>query len=241
MAFRQLDIGLIPVPVRTLQAFLKKIDELQLPPVSQREMELMLSEQAAVLMESFTRHNPGHGRRTARSCVLLGRALELTAEELHDLALAGLLHDAGLLTLEPALLTRPDTWDAEDYARVQSHPRIGADLLSSFAFLTSAAHTVAHHHERWDGSGYPFGLRGPFIPLGARVLAIADAYDAIQLPQGTDPRLKQDTALRILKVGAASQFDPTLVDLFVSAVKEAGIPAAGALHERRRPTAFHET
>ncbi len=234
MALPQLDTTDTTAPVRTLHAFLKKIDDLQLPPASQREMERMLSEQAALLMESFTRHNPGHGRRTAGYAALLGRALGLSEEELHDLELAGLLHDVGLLMLEPELLLHPDAWDAEDYARVQSHPRIGAEFLAPFAFLTSAAHIIAHHHERWDGSGYPFGLRGSFIPLGARVLAIADAYDAIQVPPETEPRVKHDIALRILSIGAGSQFDPALVETFVEAVR----PAAGercARQAKRQP------
>jgi response regulator RpfG family c-di-GMP phosphodiesterase len=221
MALPQPQTAQLSIPIFKLQAFLKNIDDLQLPPASQREMERQLSEQAATVMESFTRHNPGHGRRTAGYSVLLGRTIGLSPEELHDLALAGLLHDVGLLMLEPTLLASPDTWDAKDYATVQSHPRIGAELLSPFAFLTSAAHLIAHHHERWDGSGYPFGLRGSFIPLGARVLAIADAYDAIQVPQETAPRVKQNIALRILTIGAGSQFDPTLVETFVSAVQPA--------------------
>lgn len=221
MAFPQPHTRSMPAPVRVVLAFLKKIDELQLPPTPQREMEEVLCEQASVLLESFTRHNPGHGRRTAVSCTRLGKALGLSSEELHDLTLAGLLHDVGLLMLDPALLSRPDAWDAEDYARVQSHPRVGAELLARFAFLTSAAQVIAHHHERWDGSGYPFGLRGSFIPLGARILAIADAYDAIQVPPETDRHLRRQIALRILKVGAGSQFDPTLVTLFSEAVRAA--------------------
>lgn len=225
MTFHQPTRTLIPAPVRSVLAFLKKIDELQLPPASQREMEALLSDQASVLLESFTRHNPGHGRRTAAYGVLLGRALGLSREELHDLTLAGLLHDVGLLMLDPEFLARPESWDSEDYARVQSHPRVGAELLNGFAFLTSAAHVIAHHHERWDGNGYPFGLRGGFIPLGARILAITDAYDAIQVPPETHPQLRQQIALRILKVCAGSQFDPTLVDIFVSAVQAVGSPA----------------
>lgn len=216
MTLQQPDTTHFPAPVRSVLGFLKKIDELQLPPASQHEIEQMLALQAGALMESFTRHNPGHGRRTADACLLLGRALGLPPDELHDLSLAGLLHDVGLLMLDPELLARPDTWDAEDYALVQSHPRVGAELLSRFAFLASAAHMIAHHHERWDGSGYPFGFRGSFIPLGARVLAIADAFDSIQVPVETNPRIRRHIALRILKIGAGSQFDPELVEIFIA-------------------------
>lgn len=208
----------LPAAVHSVLRFLRKIDELQLPPESQQEMEHTLVLQASVLMESFTRHNPGHGKRTAGYCVRLGDALGLSREEVHDLRLAGMLHDIGLLMLDATLLARPEAWDVEDYARVQSHPRIGAELLGRFAFLTSAAQIVAHHHERWDGSGYPFGLRGSFIPLGARILAIADSFDSVQIPRDSDSGVRKHVAFRILRLGAGSQFDPILVDVFESAI-----------------------
>ena len=149
----------------------------------------------------------------------LAPTLALSDEEIHDLRLAGLLHDIGLLCVDETLLARPDLWDATAYARIQSHPRVGAELLRSFAFLSSAALAIAHHHERWDGSGYPYGLRGDFIPLSARILAIADAYDAIHVPGDAEPSVRQHICLRILKVGAGSQFDPTLVSIFASALE----------------------
>jgi HD-GYP domain-containing protein (c-di-GMP phosphodiesterase class II) len=198
---------------------LKQIDALQLPPLAQRNMEERLSQDASVYVERFIQHNPGHGRRTATYCALLAQALGMSDEEIHDLRLAGLLHDIGLLCMDEKLLVRPDLWDAATYAHVQSHPRVGAELLRPFAFLSSAAQAVAHHHERWDGSGYPYGLRGDFIPLPARILAIADAYDAIHVPADVEPRARQQVCLRILKVGAGSQFDPTLVSIFASAIE----------------------
>jgi HD-GYP domain-containing protein (c-di-GMP phosphodiesterase class II) len=91
--------------------------------------------------------------------------------------------------------------------------------LRPFAFLSSAALAIAHHHERWDGSGYPYGLRGDFIPLPARILAIADAYDAIHVPADVAPSLRQQICLRILNIGAGTQFDPALVSIFSSAIE----------------------
>ncbi len=219
MAIKRSDTKLIPASLRSVLDFLLKIEGLQLPPASQREMEYMLTSQASVMMESLTRHNPGHGRRTAHYCVVLGRTLGLPPDELHDLALAGLLHDIGLLMLDPEFLARRDHWDTDDYARAQSHPRAGAELLNRFAFLTSAAHVIAHHHERWDGCGYPFGLRGSFIPIGARMLAIADSFDAIQIPHEPNPDIRRHVALRILEVAAGSQFDPVLVRAFACVIR----------------------
>ena len=222
MVTQPVDTLPVSAPLGSVLTLLKHIDGLQLPPRVQRDMEQRLSAEASDLMERSIGHNPGHGRRTACYCTLLGKALALSDEELHDLKLAGLLHDIGLLTIEEPLRARRDAWDAADYARVQSHPRVGAELLRPYAFLTSAALAIAHHHERWDGSGYPYGLRGGFIPLPARILAVADAYDAIQVPADVDPALRQQISLRILAVGAGSQFDPALVSIFASVLRALG-------------------
>ena len=218
MAPHEVEIVFVSSPIHSVLKLLKEIDTLQLPPLAQRDMEEQLSEDASIFMERYIPHNRGHGSRTASYCALLGRALALSDEEIHDLRLAGLLHDIGLLCIDEKLLASPDGWDATAYAHVQSHPRVGAELLQPFAFLSSAALAIAHHHERWDGSGYPYSLRGDFIPLPARILAIADAYDAIQVPPDVQPTTRQQICLRILKVGAGSQFDPTLVSIFASAL-----------------------
>lgn len=221
MASKKLETLFVSSQIRSVLERLKQIDALQLPPIAQRDVEERLSEDASVYMERFIQHNPGHGRRTATYCALLAQALAMSDEEIHDLRLAGLLHDVGLLCMDEKVLARPDLWDAAAYANVQSHPRVGAELLRPFAFLSSAALAIAHHHERWDGSGYPYGLRGDFIPLPARILAIADAYDAIHVPPNVDPSVRQQICLRILNVVAGSQFDPTLVSIFASAL---GVP-----------------
>ena len=84
-------------------------------------------------------------------------------------------------------------------------------MLESFSFLHEASIFIAHHHERWDGSGYPYGIRGQFIPLGARILSIADAFDAIHIPEVSNPVARNNIALRIIRVAAGTQFDPELV------------------------------
>lgn len=153
----------------------------------------------------------GHGRRTAQVALRIGRALDLDADALHDLMLAAWLHDIGLLMLPADLTEDSGSLEPESYVAIQQHSRLGATLLEPFAFLGNAAIIIAHHHERWDGSGYPYGIRGPFIPLGARILAIADAFDAITVPGAACPELRAHIALRILHVASGTQFDPDLV------------------------------
>ena len=132
---------------------------------------------------------------------------------MHDLKLAALLHDIGLLMLPQELASGGNILDSESYVTVQNHPRLGASLLEPFFFLREASVLIAHHHERWDGSGYPYGIRGTFIPLGSRILAIADAYDAIKVPDADDA-VRNQVALRILLVASKTQFDPDLVEVF---------------------------
>ena len=104
------------------------------------------------------------------------------------------------------------TLDSESYITVQNHPRLGASLLEPFFFLREASVLMAHHHERWDGSGYPYGIRGRFIPLGSRILSIADAFDAIRIPEVPSRVVRNTNHFSILRAAAGTQFDPELVE-----------------------------
>ena len=115
--------------------------------------------------------------------------------------------------LPPHLMSSRDRLEPESYVTIQNHPRLGVSLLEPFFFLREASVLVAHHHERWDGSGYPYGIRGRFIPLGARILSIADAFDAIEIPDVLCPDIRRDIALRIIRVASGTQFDPHLVHI----------------------------
>ncbi len=161
----------------------------------------------------------GHGRRTARIARAIGREIDLPSADLHHLTLAAYLHDIGLLMLPPGLMDSAAPLEPDTYVAVQNHCRIGAALLEPYAFLQEAAILVAHHHERWDGTGYPYGIRGPFIPLGARILSVADAYDAIRVPEASDSALRDLIASRILHVAAGTQFDPTIVAALTSCLE----------------------
>ncbi|MBI5777144.1 MAG: HD domain-containing protein [Nitrospirae bacterium] len=171
-----------------------------------------------VLTETIERVQPrlqGHGIRTARHAVRLGHAVGLSETELNDLCLASLLHDIGLLTVPQVLLRKEGSLTAEEYALVQSHSRAGAELLEPIPFLRVPALWIAHHHERWDGFGYPYGLRGTVIPLGARILAVADTFDSLISPHWNGRAHDTESARCLLQLLAGSQLDPDLVDVFV--------------------------
>jgi len=201
--------------VMRIQRMLQKIDRLCLPPASRRDLENILVRQVANELDRLLPWQAGHGERTAAFALLIGRAAHLTDEELHQLKLASLLHDIGILMLPPSLRTRRERLDPDAYVTIQNHPRLGATLLEPFLFLREATVMIAHHHEQWDGTGYPYGLRGEFIPLGGRILAVADAFEAIQVPHVHDRSLRNRIALRILQVASGTQFDPRIVDILV--------------------------
>ena len=196
----------------TIQSMLRKIDRLRLPLASRRDVESILVRQVTKQLDRALPCQAGHGRRTAAISELIGQAIGLTHGELHDLKLAAFLHDIGLLRLPAGLIAAKKPLESEDYVAIQNHPRLGATLLEPFSFLKEASIQIAHHHERWDGSGYPYGIRGQFIPLGARILSIADAFDAIRVPEVSNRVVRNRIALRILRVAAGTQFDPELVE-----------------------------
>ncbi|OAI46914.1 hypothetical protein AYO43_05475 [Nitrospira sp. SCGC AG-212-E16] len=196
----------------TIQGMLRKIDCLRLPLASRRDVESILVRQVGQEIDRALPWQTGHGRRAAAISLLIGQAVGMTTGELHDLKLAAFLHDVGLLMLPHNLTNGVNRLDPDSYVTVQNHPRLGASLLEPFVFLREATVLIAHHHERWDGSGYPYGIRGRYIPLGSRILSIADAFDAIRIPEVSSRVARNTIALRIIQVAAGTQFDPELVD-----------------------------
>ncbi|MGH7229983.1 MAG: HD-GYP domain-containing protein, partial [Nitrospiraceae bacterium] len=162
-----------------------------------------------------------HGERTAQYAVALGNAVGFDGEELANLHTAALLHDIGKLTLPKVIVQKHAPLSAEEYELVQCHPRAGAEILAAWPLLQVPAVWIAHHHERWDGSGYPYGLRGTFIPLGSRVLAVADMFDAVMSQQPSfDPVRDYQATARQLEVVSGSQLDPELVRTFLKLASE---------------------
>lgn len=198
--------------VLRIQSLIRKIDRLRLPVATHRDVESILVRQVSKEIDRALPWQAGHGRRTTAISLLIGQVLGLTPDECHHLKLAAFLHDIGLLMLPHGLTANRNPLDSESYAATQNHSRLGAQLLEPFSFLREASILIAHHHERWDGSGYPYGIRGRFIPLGARILSIADAFDAIHIPGVSNPVARSNIALRIIRVAAGTQFDPELVE-----------------------------
>ncbi len=217
--------------VMRLQRMLRKVDRLCLPPASRRDLESILVRQVTRELDRLLPWQAGHGEGTAAVSLQIGQAIHFTDEDLHQLRLASLLHDIGILMLPPCLQARQEFLEPDSYVAIQNHPRLGALLLEPFSFLRDATVMIAHHHERWDGSGYPYGLRGEFIPLGARILAVADAFEAIRVPHLHDRSLRDRIALRILQVAAGTQFDPLVVNTLIALFEETNVRCAGTAQQ----------
>ena len=165
----------------------------------------------------------GHSRKVNTYAVALAEAVGLSPEEVSRVSTAALLHDIGKIGIADRVLNKKSKLTKEDWEAIRSHPRLGATIVGNVPNLAPCVSTILHHHERWDGSGYPEGLKGEQISVEARILAIADAFEAMSAARPYRPALCNEKVLTELRRGAGSQFDPELVEVFIGVV-EAGLP-----------------
>ncbi|MFC5718748.1 HD-GYP domain-containing protein [Streptomyces gamaensis] len=196
---------------------------------------------AVDLKDPYTR---GHGERVGRAGVLIARELGLAGERLEALRFAGTLHDVGKLAVPTGLLRKDGPLTPEERRVIELHPEYGQEIVRGIGFLDEARSAVLHHHERLDGSGYPHGLTGHHIPYAARVVAVADAFDAMTSTRSYSRARPVPVALAELRRCAGTQFDPRVVDALCAALDRhgwhpaaaPGSPCAGPAPEARRAT-----
>jgi HD-GYP domain-containing protein (c-di-GMP phosphodiesterase class II) len=162
----------------------------------------------------------GHGERVSALCEAVAVRLGWSSDRVRCLRLAARLHDVGKLSVSDAVWHKPGRLSDDELAEVRRHPTAGAKMLARFPEFRFAVPYVLFHHERWDGAGYPSGKAGPAIPLEARILAVADAYDAMTSPRSYRGPLDHDAALDEIEACAGTQFDPVVASVFVELGRE---------------------
>jgi len=167
--------------------------------------------------DSYTR---AHSHTVAAYSDAIGRRLELSAATLETLRAAALLHDVGKIGVPDAILTKPGPLTAEEFDVVKRHPLTALEILHDVSFLAEVRPLIRHHHERFDGGGYPDGLSGDAIPIGARILAVADALDTMLSPRIYKEAFSLDRARRELRAGSGSQFDPDVATMALRLLDE---------------------
>ncbi|MCC7146610.1 MAG: HD-GYP domain-containing protein [Phycisphaeraceae bacterium] len=157
----------------------------------------------------------GHSERVAVMAQALARAAGLEEKIIERVYLSGLVHDVGKIGVPEAVLTKPGTLTDEEFRLIKMHPEIGARIIQDIRPMKDLIPGVLHHHERWDGSGYPYSLAGTNIPLFGRLVALADSFDAMSSNRAYRPSMSHDQVLREIKRCAGVQFDPELTEKFV--------------------------
>jgi len=171
-------------------------------------------------LESRDSETHGHSERVVTFSLRLGHELGLDKDALRNLELGALLHDIGKIGVPDAILRKPAALNQQEWDKMKLHPQHGQKILRNIPFLENAAQVVSQHHEKWDGSGYPYGVRGEDIDLSARIFAVADAFDAMISDRVYRRGRSYQDAIEELERCAGTQFDPLVVEAFKAIPKE---------------------
>jgi diguanylate cyclase (GGDEF)-like protein/putative nucleotidyltransferase with HDIG domain len=192
------------------------------------DVQLATIEALALAIEARAGCAPDHIHAIQQFAGMLAEAAALPGSDVQAIRTAALLHDVGNMAVPEHILSKPDKLTPEEFERVKIHPRVGADILRNVPFDGPVADLVLCHHERWDGLGYPAGLRGATIPIGARILAIADCYTTLQTDRPYRAARSGAEAVQLLRELSGTAFDPALVDVFVERLEASSAATAPA-------------
>ena len=195
---------------------IKKINE-KLSEANEKLEEAYMStiETLRYTVEAKDTYTKGHSDRVSQYSVLIGKHLGLSDKELHDLELGGLFHDIGKIGIPDGILRKESKLTDDEYSEIKNHPSIGVHILSSATIFKDIIPIVKHHHEKYDGNGYPGKLKGEQIPYLARIAAIADTFDAMTSKRSYRDSLPLETVIDEFKRCKGTQFDPKLDDVFL--------------------------
>jgi HD-GYP domain-containing protein (c-di-GMP phosphodiesterase class II) len=170
----------------------------------------------ASALDARDQYTAGHSGRVSSFSCMIAEAMAFSSEALRELGVGALLHDIGKIGIPDAVLQKPGKLTVDEFDLISQHPSIGRRILEAVHGFAPYMDVVELHHENWDGTGYPHGLREQQVPIGARIVHVADAYDAMTSDRPYRPGMDPEKALGILQANAGTQFDPTVVELFTT-------------------------
>ncbi|MDP2318184.1 MAG: HD domain-containing protein [Acidobacteriota bacterium] len=213
-------VPLLGISYLTFKTTLGRLDDANSHLRELNRLYLSTIETLAMAVDAKDQVTHGHIRRVQRYALGLAKTLGLNEDkQVKAIEAAALLHDMGKLAIPEYILNKPGRLTVLEFEKMKLHAGIGADILSSIEFPYPVIPIVRHHHENWDGSGYPDGLRGTTIPLGARILSVVDCFDALTSDRPYRPKLSSDEALKVIIERRGSMYDPVVVDTFAANIE----------------------
>ena len=195
--------------------YLGRIDDERRHVEEMADLHLATIEALALAIDAKDQTAQSHIRRVQVYATSIARGLGMSDNEIQGVKTAALLHDIGKLAVPEHILSKPGPLTQEEFQKIRVHPQVGAEIISAVPFPYPVAPLILSHHERWDGKGYPQGLKGEEIPLGARILSVVDYYDALTSDRPYHKAMTPDAALALLQQEAGRALDPAVVQMFV--------------------------
>jgi diguanylate cyclase (GGDEF)-like protein len=199
---------------RMYRHFRARLDQERQHAQKMAELQIATIEALALAIDAKDQVAPNHIRRVQTYAAGVARALGMSEDDIQGLRIAALLHDIGKLAVPEHILAKPGPLTPEEFQKVRIHPQVGADIIATVPFPYPVAPLILSHHERWDGRGYPSGLKGDEIPLGARILCVVDYFDALTSDRPYHKAIGNEAALAILQQDAGKALDPGVVSAF---------------------------
>jgi diguanylate cyclase (GGDEF)-like protein/putative nucleotidyltransferase with HDIG domain len=220
---------------RTYKVYLGRIEDEQRHVREMADLHLATIEALALAIDAKDQTSQSHIRRVQLYAADVAKALGMSENDIQGVKTAALLHDIGKLAVPEHILSKPGPLTPEEFQKIRAHPKVGADIVSSVPFPYPVAPLILSHHERWDGKGYPAGLRGEEIPLGARILSVVDYFDALMAERPYHKAMGFEAAVGLLKQEAGRGLDPTVVDKFIELLPTLQAEATRLEQAMRKP------
>jgi diguanylate cyclase (GGDEF)-like protein/putative nucleotidyltransferase with HDIG domain len=228
--FAPLAFAPIYLTYRTYKVYMGRIEDEQRHVRQTSDLHLATIEALARAIDAKDQNTQTHIRRVQLYAAGMAKAIGLSPEAIQGVKTAALLHDIGKLAVPEHILSKPGPLTQEEFQKIRIHPEVGAEIIAAVPFPYPVAPIILSHHERWDGKGYPKGLKGEEIPVGARILTIVDYFDAVTTERPYHKALSHDSALELLRHEAGRALDAALVDIFIKILP--ALVAEGDAEER---------